>query len=245
MINTILFIQDGVQAAGQAAMNSANQVAEASTAAAGAATEKLSILNMAVSGGWIMIVLAVLLVLALYISIERYLALRNALKEDTSSFMTNIRQYIHQGNIDGARQLAKSTDSSIARMIDKGLSRLGRPLPDIQTAIENVGKLEVANLEKGVSLVATVASLGPMLGFLGTVTGMVKAFFDMSTAGNNIEIGTLSAGIYEAMVTTVGGLIVGIICYFLYNILVSRINKVVFELEARSMEFMDLLHEPA
>lgn len=216
----------------------------ASTAAA-EAPAKLSVLHMALNGGWVMLVLVLLLILALYVSIERYLTLNRALKDDSSNFMDNIRQYIHQGNIDGARQLAKATDSPIARMIDKGLSRLGRPLPDIQTAIENVGKLEVANLEKGVSLVATVASLGPMLGFLGTVTGMVKAFFDMANAGNNIEIATLSSGIYEAMTTTVGGLIVGIIAYFLYNILVSRINKVVFLLEARSMEFMDLLHEPA
>ena len=237
MINPILFIQSELDGAAQAAAEAANTVA--------AAPEKLSVLKMALSGGWIMVVLLLLLVLALYISIERYLVLKRALKDDDSSFMSQIRQYIHDGNIDGARNLAKSTDSSLARMIDKGLSRLGRPLTDIQTAIENVGKLEVANLEKSVSLVATVASLGPMLGFLGTVTGMVRAFFDMANAGNNIEIGTLAGGIYEAMVTTVGGLIVGIIAYFLYNILVTRINKVVFTLEARSMEFMDLLHEPA
>ena len=130
-------------------------------------------------------------------------------------------------------------------MINKGFSRLGRPLPDIQAAIENEGKLEVANLEKRVSLVATVASLGPMLGFLGTVTGMITAFQDMAHAGNNISIQTLSGGISTAMVTTVGGLIVGIICYFLYNLLVTRVNKVVFELEVRANEFMDLLHEPA
>ncbi len=208
-------------------------------------TEKIPIMDLAMQGGWIMIVLLALLILAVYITIERYLALNHALKDDSSSFMGNIREYIHSGDIDGARALAKSTNSPIARMIDKGLSRLGRPLGDIQTAIENVGKLEVAGLEKRVSLVATASSLGPMLGFLGTVTGMVKAFFDMSNAGNNIDIQVLSSGIYEAMVTTVGGLIVGIIAYFLYNVLVSRINKVVFLLEARAMEFMDLLHEPA
>ncbi|MCQ2298561.1 MAG: MotA/TolQ/ExbB proton channel family protein [Bacteroidales bacterium] len=234
MLKHILLIQSDMQGA-----------IDTASAAAAEAPAKLSVLHMALNGGWVMLVLALLLILALYVSIERYLTLNRALKDDSSNFMDNIRQYIHQGNIDGARQLAKATDSPIARMIDKGLSRLGRPLPDIQTAIENVGKLEVANLEKGVSLVATVASLGPMLGFLGTVTGMVKAFFDMANAGNNIEIATLSSGIYEAMTTTVGGLIVGIIAYFLYNILVSRINKVVFLLEARSMEFMDLLHEPA
>lgn len=208
-------------------------------------TEKIPIMDLALQGGWVMLVLLALLILAVYISVERYLALSNALKDDSSQFMNNIRSYIHKGDIEGARALSKSTDSPIARMIDKGLSRLGRPLNDIQTAIENVGKLEVANLEKRISLVATVSSLGPMLGFLGTVTGMVTAFFDMANAGNNIDIQVLSSGIYEAMVTTVGGLIVGIIGYFLYNVLVTRINKVVFLLEARAMEFMDLLHEPA
>ncbi len=239
-MNHILLIQSDVQSAAQVLNDTMSQVANTA-----AAPERLSVLKMAVNGGWIMIVLALLLALALYIAIERFLALNHALKEDDSSFMNKIRQYIHEGNVEEARKLAKSTDSPIARMIDKGLSRLGRPLNDIQTAIENVGKLEVAKLEKRVSLVATAASLAPMLGFLGTVTGMVRAFFDMANAGNNIEIGVLAGGIYEAMVTTVGGLIVGIVAYFLYDLLVNRINKVVFMLEARSMEFMDLLHEPA
>lgn len=238
MVKSMLMIQSDVQTV----IDTAAEVAAATTAAA---PEKLSVLNLAVQGGWVMVVLALLLVVAVYIFVERLLALNRALKEDSSNFMNNVRQYIHKGDIDGARQLAKSTDSPIARMIDKGLSRLGRPLPDIQTAVENYGKIEVAKLERGVSLVATVASLGPMLGFLGTVTGMVQAFFDMANAGNNIEISVLASGIYEAMVTTIGGLIVGIIASAFYDILVSRINKVVFLLEARSMEFMDLLHEPA
>lgn len=209
-------------------------------------SKSLSLWEMAVSGGWIMIVLAALLVLAVYIFIERYLTLSNALKgNDDSIFMDTIRQHVHDGNLDEARSLAKDTASPLGRMINKGFSRLGRPLPDIQAAIESEGKLEVANLEKRVSLVATVASLGPMLGFLGTVTGMITAFQDMNNAGTNISIATLSGGISTAMVTTVGGLIVGIICYFLYNLLVSRINKVVFDLEVRANEFMDLLHEPA
>lgn len=210
------------------------------------ASKSLSLWEMAASGGWIMIVLGVLLVGAVYIFIERYLTLSNALKgQDDSIFMDNIRQHVHEGNLDEARNLAKQTNSPLGRMISKGFSRLGRPLPDIQAAIEGEGKLEVANLEKRVSLVATVASLGPMIGFLGTVTGMITAFQDMQNAGTNISIQTLSGGISTAMVTTVGGLIVGIICYFLYNLLVSRINKVVFDLEVRANEFMDLLHEPA
>ena len=210
------------------------------------APERITLWDMALNGGWIMLVLALLLVLAVYIFIERYLTLNGALKGEADTlFMNTIRQYVHEGNIDAARDLSKQTDSPLGRMIAKGFSRLGRPLPDIQAAIENEGKLEVANLEKRVSLVATVASLGPMLGFLGTVTGMITAFQDMAHAGNNIDIQLLATGIYQAMVTTVGGLIVGIIAYFLYNLLVTRINKVVFDLEVRANEFMDLLHEPA
>lgn len=215
-------------------------------ASAASAPERITLWDMALKGGWIMLVLVLLLVLAVYIFIERYLTLKGALKgQEDEQFMENIRQYVHEGNVDAARKLSKETNTPLGRMIDKGFSRLGRPLPDIQAAIENEGQLEVARLEKRVSYVATVASLGPMIGFLGTVTGMITAFQDMAYAGNNIDISLLSTGIYEAMVTTVGGLIVGIICYFLNNLLVSSINKVVFELEVRANEFMDLLHEPA
>lgn len=236
MMNSLLMMQSD---AVQTAVETAEAVQES-------AVERITLWDMAMNGGWIMLVLALLLVLAVYIFIERYITLSAALKgEEDNVFMENIRGHIHNGDLDAARSLAKETPSPLGRMINKGFSRLGRPLPDIQAAIENEGKLEVANLEKRVSLVATCASLGPMIGFLGTVTGMITAFQDMAHAGNNIDISLLSTGIYEAMVTTVGGLIVGIICYFLYNLLVTRINKVVFELEVRANEFMDLLHEPA
>ncbi len=205
---------------------------------------ELNVFDLAVKGGWIMIVLAILMIVAIYIFIERFLALRKALKEDMN-FMENVKNCIHSGDLEGAKNLTRNNNTPIGKMVDKGLSRLGRPLNDINQAIENVGKLEVAQLESGVSMVGTIAALGPSLGFLGTVTGMVKAFFDMSTAGNNIDIQLLSGGIYEAMVTTVGGLIVGIVANFLYSILVGQINKIIFMLEARTMEFMDLLHEPA
>ena len=191
-----------------------------------------------------MIPIAVLSVLAIYIFVERFFATYKAGKED-SGFMNNIRDFIHSGQVDSAISLAKNTNSPIARMIHKGLLRLGKPLSDINAAIENVGKLEVSKMEKGVSMLAVCAGAAPMLGFLGTVTGMVRAFYNMSKAGNNIEIGTLSSGIYEAMVTTVAGLIVGIIAYFCYNIIVSRIQKVVNKMEVRATEFMDLLQEPA
>ncbi|MBR1550011.1 MAG: MotA/TolQ/ExbB proton channel family protein [Bacteroidales bacterium] len=237
MMNPLLLIQSDPAAAQAAAETVVNTTEKA---------ENITIWDMAVSGGWIMLVLALLLVLAIYIFIERYLTLSAALKgEEDNVFMKNIREYVHQGNIDEARTLSKQTNTPLGRMIDKGFSRLGRPLPDIQAAIENEGQLEVANLERRVSLVATVASLGPMIGFLGTVVGMISAFQEMAHAGNNIDIQMLASGIYTAMVTTVGGLIVGIICYFLHNLLVTRINKVVFELEVRANEFMDLLHEPA
>lgn len=235
MMNPLLMLQ--TDSAVQAAVE---------TIAAAEKPENITLWDMAVNGGWIMLVLALLLVLAIYIFIERYLTLSAALKGQADNvFMDNIREYVHQGNIDEARALSKQTDTPLGRMIDKGFSRLGRPLPDIQAAIENEGQLEVANLERRVSLVATVASLGPMIGFLGTVVGMISAFQEMAHAGNNIDIQMLASGIYTAMVTTVGGLIVGIICYFLHNLLVTRINKVVFELEVRANEFMDLLHEPA
>ena len=234
MMNPLLMLQT------DSAMQAVETVADV------AKPENITIWDMAVSGGWIRVVLALLLVLAIYIFIERYLTLSAALKgESDNVFMNNIRQYVHEGNIEEARALSKQTPTPLGRMIDKGFSRLGRPLPDIQAAIENEGQLEVANLERRVSLVATVASLGPMIGFLGTVVGMIAAFQEMAHAGNNIDIQMLASGIYTAMVTTVGGLIVGIICYFLHNILVTRINKVVFELEVRANEFMDLLHEPA
>jgi len=204
----------------------------------------LSLIDLAIKGGPIMIPIAILFGLGIYIFIERYIILGRASKEDTN-FMNNIRDFMHNSRLDSALSLCRNNNTPIARMIEKGLQRLGRPLGDINAAIENVGSLEVAKLEKNISLLATVAGAAPMLGFLGTVTGMVEAFYDMSMAGNNIDIQLLSSGIYQAMVTTVAGLIVGIIAYFCYNILVARVQKIVFMLQFRASEFMDLLHEPA
>ncbi|HHT04425.1 MAG TPA: MotA/TolQ/ExbB proton channel family protein [Bacteroidales bacterium] len=233
LANILLQIQEGAGVA----VETAQAIVEPTV-------KSMNIMELALKGGWIMIVLAIISIVAVYIFVERYIALNKAAKED-KNFINNIKTYIHKGDLEGARSLTKNNDSPIGRMLDKGLIRIGRPLNDINQAVENVGKLEVARLENGVSLVGTIAGLGPSIGFLGTVTGMVIAFFDMANAGNNIDIQILSSGIYQAMVTTVGGLIVGIICNFLYSILVSKINKIVFLLEARTMEFMDLLHEPA
>ena len=204
----------------------------------------MSLWDLAQKGGWILAILALLSVIAVYIFVERYLAITRGSKEE-KNFMNNIRDFIHDGRIDSAVTLCKHDDSPIARMIEKGLARIGKPLNDINTAIENVGKLEVSRLEKNIAGLATIAGAGPMLGFLGTVIGMIRAFYDMSMAGNNIDIALLSTGIYQAMITTVAGLVVGIIAYVCYNILVARVEKLVFLLEARATEFMDVLHEPA
>ena len=205
---------------------------------------KLSLFELASKGGWIMIVLAVLFAIAVYIFIERFIAVSRATKYD-GSFMERIREYMKEGKVDSAKALCRGNSTPISRMIEKGLSRLGRPLNDINSAIENVGNLEVSQLEKGVSIMAMIASAAPMIGFLGTVTGMIKAFYNMSMAGNNIDIELLSSGIYEAMVTTVGGLIVGIVAYIFHAIITTRIQKVVNLLEVKASEFMDVLNEPA
>ncbi|MBK3515814.1 MotA/TolQ/ExbB proton channel family protein [Carboxylicivirga marina] len=208
------------------------------------AEKSMNLFEMAKAGGIIMIPLILLSIVAVYIFFERYMAIRRASKED-AGFMNKIKDYIHDGKIESAMALCQSHDFPISRMIEKGITRIGRPLSDVNTAIENVGNLEISRLEKSLPTLATVAGGAPMIGFLGTVIGMVKAFFDMANAGNNIDVQLLSSGIYTAMVTTVTGLVVGIIAYFAYNMLVAKVEKVVFKMEARTMEFMDLLNEPA
>ena len=220
------------------------QVMQDSTAVAAPTSEKLNLLELMIKGGPIMIVLGLMFVFAVYIFIERFLTISQAKKED-SNFMNNIRDCIHDVRVDAANRLCQSTNTPVARMISKGLSRVGKPLNDITAAVENEGKLEVARLEKKIAVLATSSGAGPMIGFLGTVTGMVQAFNDMSKAGNNIDISLLSSGIYEAMITTVGGLVVGIVAYICYNYLVARISNVVFVLESRTTEFIDVLNEPA
>lgn len=219
-----------------------NEAAEQITGAEGEIT--LPILDLVIRGGWIMGIIGILSVVAFYIFFERYFVIGRASRQD-KNFMNNIRSYIHEGKLESARALCVANKSPIGRMIDKGLARIGKPLNDINAAIENVGKLEISKLEKNVAGLATIAGAAPMLGFLGTVIGMIRAFYDMSMAGNNINIDLLSRGIYQAMITTVGGLIVGIIAYIFYNILVSRIQTVVNNLEITASEFMDVLHEPA
>lgn len=205
---------------------------------------EINVIDLAFKGGWIMVVLLLLSLMAIYIFVQRLIIIRRAGKED-ETFMNRIKDYIHEGKVDSALNLCRSTNTPSARMIEKGITRLGRPMNDVLVAIENVGNLEIAKLEKGFPLIATTAAGAPMLGFLGTVTGMVRAFFDMANAGTNVDVSLLSGGIYEALVTTVGGLVVGIITLFAYNYLVSQVDNVVNKMEARTMEFMDLLNEPA
>ena len=206
--------------------------------------EGMNLWTMAVYGGPIMIVLAIMLAIAIYMFIERLVTLKQALEED-KSFMNRIRDYIYDGKIEAAQKLCKDTNNPIARMVEKGISRLGRPMNDVLVAIENVGNLEIANLEKGLVIMASISGGAPMLGFLGTVTGMVTTFYNMSLNNTGtIQLVDLSQGMYQAMVTTIAGLIVGIIAYFGYNYLVSRVDSVVRRLEARTMEFLDMLNEP-
>lgn len=204
---------------------------------------RLTLLDLAIKGGWVMIPIVLLSFVAAYVFIERYYVIRKATKEDLN-FMNRIKDYIHDSKIDAALALCRSTDSPSARMVEKGISRLGRPLQDISTAIENVGKLEISKLEKGFPTLATIAGAEPMLGFLGTVIGMIQSFYAMSQAGNNIEVSLLSSGIYTALMTTAAGLSVGIMGYFAYNYLVVKVESVVFNLEATLTEFMDILNEP-
>jgi biopolymer transport protein ExbB len=238
MMHTLLQIIDSTQPLGP-------QTALQQTAVP--ATSEMTLFDLLMAGGPVMIPILICSVVAVYIIIERLIAI-NKLSKDPSNFMNNIRDYIMSGNIDAAKALCKNTNNPVARMIEKGISRLGKPLPDIEKAIENVGNIEVVKMERGLSALATCASAAPMLGFLGTVTGMVRAFYDMNMeyqrTHESINIGVLSSGMYEAMVTTVAGLVVGIIALVCYNILSAMIKKVIFKMESSSIEFLDLLEEP-
>ena len=207
--------------------------------------EKLRVLDLVLMPGslWIMIPLFVLLAIAIYIFIERWLTIGKAANEERN-FMNNIRDFIHSGKIESALALCKGNSTPLARMIEKGITRIGKPLPDITAAIENTGQLEVQRLEKSVSVLATIAGVAPMIGFLGTVIGMIITFHTMSANPNNLNVSDLAGGIYMALATTVAGLIVGITAHIFYNLIVSRIAQVVYVLEAKSTEFVDLLHEP-
>ncbi|QYJ67499.1 MotA/TolQ/ExbB proton channel family protein [Flavobacterium litorale] len=207
----------------------------------------LSIWDLLTSGGIggqiIVIVLAVLLFVAIYLYIERTLALKEASKID-KGFMNQIRDHITNRRFDSAKLLCQHTNTPVSRLVEKGISRIGKPLEDINTAIENAGKLEIYNLEKNVSILATISGAGPMIGFLGTVVGMILVFFEIEKGGGQIQIDLLAGGIYTAMTTTVVGLIVGVLAYIGYNHLVVKTDKIVNQMEATAVEFLDLLNDP-
>lgn len=219
-------------------LNAAQNLAESAVQ-----TETLSVLKLLNSGGWyIMGPLYLLSLIAVYIFIERLFALHKASKSPLN-FMNQIKDFIHNQKIDAAKSLCASTDTPYARMIEKGVHRIGKPLGDISAAIENVGKLEIFKLEKSLAMLATIAGAAPMLGFLGTVIGMVVTFHQMYTSGNNVELSQLSGGIMQALVTTVAGLVIGIIAYVAYNFLTARVENIVHKMENTTIEFMDILQE--
>lgn len=254
MINLMIPAQDAVAEATSAAgdmiaemsdpLTNGAAEAAATTSAAAADTVSIGFWELFAGGGWLMWVLVALAGVMVFIFVERFVAMRKATQID-NNFMNRIRDYIWEGKIGSAIDLCRRTDSPVARMIEKGIERIGRPMGDIQTSIENVANLEVAKLEKGLPTLATISGGAPMIGFLGTVVGMVQVFISMSAnSTGGVNIGDLSSGMYVAMVTTVGGLIVGIPAYFAHNYLVARIEKLVFQMEATSIAFMDILNQP-
>lgn len=206
--------------------------------------EKISLWSLLMDGGYIMIPLAILLLVVVYVFTERCIVINRAAKRD-KTFMDRIRECVHDGDIESAINLCRKADTPYSRLIGKGLSRIGRPMNDILVTIENEGNIEITKLTKGFPWLSTTAAGAPMLGFLGTVIGMIDAFFSLANAGTSANITVLSSGIYQALVTTVAGLVVGIIAMFAYNYLVARTNAIMNNLESGTMEFMDLLNEPA
>ena len=202
----------------------------------------MSILDIALKGGWLMAPLVLLSIYTIYIFVERFQAIKKAtsIKEE---FMLNIKDYLYNGNINAAKNLCKNSNTPIARMIEKGLTKLGKPHSEIDHSIESVGKLEIYKLEARIGSLATISGVAPMIGFLGTVIGMIRAFFNLSNSGNNIDPALLAGGIYEALVTTAAGLLIGIVAYWFYNMLINMVEKVIFQMEVNSIEFIDSIPE--
>ena len=205
--------------------------------------ESISVLDLAIQGGFMMVPIFILSILAIYLFFERVMIINKA-NQSPEQFMNRVKELVMRGDITGAKMLCAQQDSPVARMIQKGLSRIGSPLKNIEDSIENVGKLEIFKLEKNLSSIATIAGAAPMMGFLGTVIGMVDAFIAIAQEEGSVSPKLLSSGIYTAMITTVAGLVVGIIAYLAYNFLVTRVQKVIHKMEYTSIEFIDLLQEP-
>jgi biopolymer transport protein ExbB len=227
------------------AIDTTKQVIDSANAAKTGLTTappELHFIDLLFKGGWVMLPLALLAFLGLVIFIERYLTIRKSSKDETN-LMFQIKQNIHEGRLDSAIALCKNTKSPLARMLEKGLKRIGRPIKDIEGAIENTGKLEVSKLEKNIGILGIIAGIAPMLGFVGTIIGVITIFHDVSIKGE-IEIGTISGGLYTKMITSATGLIIGIVAYVLYHILNMMVEKIILRMETDAIEFIDLLEEP-
>ena len=218
-------------------------VATDTTGMAAQDTGSVSLWELLMNGGWAMIPIAILSLLAVYIFVERLLTIRRA-AQTPNQFSEKIKQLVLNGDINGARLLCNQSDTPVAKMLEKGLSRIGSPLKNIEVSIENVGRIELYKLEKNLSLMATISGAAPMIGFLGTVTGMIKAFIAIAQEEGSVSPKLLSQGIYEAMITTAAGLLVGIMAYLMYNYLVGQVQKIVHKMEYNSIDFIDLLQEP-
>src|SRR5574343_158297 len=219
------------------------QVAEQLAPAVKAAPEQLNLFQLILKGGWVMYPIFILSLMAFYIFFERYFTLRKAIK-DESSLMMQVRELIKQGNLNSALALCKQSNTPIGRMLQKGLLRIGKPIKEIEGAIENVGKLEVAKLEKNISILGIVAGIAPMFGFVGTISGVIKIFYNISLS-DNISMGNIAGGLYEKMITSAAGLIVGILAYIGHHILNLMVDKIILKLETESIDFIDLLEEPS
>ncbi len=230
-----MFLQDTLQPLTDTATN-------AVSALQASPEQELSLFELLTKGGWVMIPLAILALLGLVIFFERYLTIRKASK-DESQLTMQVRSSIKTGNLDSAIAICKSSNTPLGRMLQKGLLRIGRPIKDIEGAIENIGRLEVSKLEKNLGILGVIAGIAPMLGFVGTIIGVITIFHDVSVKGV-IEIGTISGGLYVKMISSATGLIIGIVAYILYNILTAMVDKVVLKMETDSIEFIDLLEEP-
>ncbi len=207
--------------------------------------ETLSVLELIAGGGWyIMGPLGILSIIAIYIFIERFRTINKVVKAPVN-FLDNIKSLIQEGKLQEARDICRSEDTPYSRMVEKGIMRVGKPMPDITMAIESEGKLEITKLEQSLSIEATIAGAAPMIGFLGTVIGMINTFHEMYSSGNSVELDQLSGGIMQAMVTTAAGLVIGIVAYLAYNILISRLDKVMFKMDKTTVKFIDILQDPA
>ncbi len=244
MLKSILLqiVNSGAAMANQVVDTAKNATAQMPISATLPKQDTLSLLDLILGGGIIMIPLGVLSILTIYFFFERFLTLNKASKLD-NNFMNSIKDFVHSGNVNSAIALCKNTTSPVARMIQKGVSRIGKPIKEIEEAMEGAGKLEINRLEKNLSVLSLIGRIGPIFGFIGTIAGVIKIFHDISLT-DNISIGVISSGLYQKMITSMSGLIVGLLAFVCYYVLNGMLDKTINKMETASVEFMDLLHEP-